>query len=210
MNILLLGWFVGLLIAMPVGAVAALAIKRTLHAGWPTGAATGLGAATADTIYAAVAAFGVYAVQDFLIDHQYTLRVIGGGALLIVGLKMLWQKTKVEINCLEDAEDPDAWHRIARGYITGLIITLTNPLTLIAFLTIFTNFGLTNDMQSYKTALSFVAGAFVGAASWWLSLVGGVTLIKARISDAIIVKINRILAIFSHFGWLVCDYHWYF
>jgi succinate-acetate transporter protein len=51
-------------------------------------------------------------------------------------------------------------------------------------------------MQSYKMALSFVAGAFVGAASWWLSLVGGVTMIKSRISDTIIVKINRILAIF--------------
>jgi threonine/homoserine/homoserine lactone efflux protein len=196
---LLLGWVIGLLIAMPVGAVAALAVKRTLHAGWPTGVATGLGAATADTIYAAIAAFGVYAVQDFLINHQYTLRVIGGAALLFVGINMLWQKSHVEPP-IEDAEDPDAWHRIARGYITGTAITLTNPLTLIAFLTIFTNFGLTKDMHSYKTALFFVAGAFLGAATWWLSLVGGVTLIKARISDTLVAKINSVLAVFLMFA----------
>jgi threonine/homoserine/homoserine lactone efflux protein len=192
---LLLGWFIGLLIAMPVGAVAALAVKRTLHAGWPTGVATGLGAATADTVYAAIAAFGVYAVQDFMIRHQYTLRVCGGVALLFVGLKMLWQKSHIEPP-IEDAEDPDAWHRILRGYITGTAITLTNPLTLIAFLTIFANFGLTSDMHSYKTALVFVAGAFLGAATWWLSLVGGVTLIKARISDTVVAKINSVLAVF--------------
>ena len=41
---LALGWFIGLLIAMPVGPVAALSVKRTLHAGWPVGVATGLGA----------------------------------------------------------------------------------------------------------------------------------------------------------------------
>ncbi len=193
---LALGWFIGLLIAMPVGPVAALSVKRTLHAGWPVGVATGLGAAAADTIYAAFAAFGVYAVQDFLVHHQYTLRVIGGAALLFVGIKMLWQKTHVDKPPADDCEPPSLWPRIVRGYVTGLLITLTNPLTLIAFLTIFTNFGLTKDMHSYKTALFFVMGAFLGASTWWLSLVGAISLVKTQISDTLIAKINTILAVF--------------
>lgn len=191
-----MGWVVGLLIAMPVGPVAALSIKRTLHRGWPVGAATGLGAATADSIYAAIAAFGVYAVQEFLIQHQYTLRVFGGLALLFVGFRMFWQKAQINTAAPDDTDDPDAWHRLLHGFASGLIITLTNPLTLIAFLTIFTNFGLTQDMHSYKVALAFVVGAFLGAASWWLSLVGIITLIKARISDLLMTRINGFLAIF--------------
>lgn len=191
-----LGWLVGLLIAMPVGAVAAMTIKRTLQRGWLSGAATGMGAATADTIYAAIAAFGVYAVQEFLIGHQYTLRVLGGVALIFVGARMFFQKPKSVMQLPDDGEDPDAWHRVARAFLTGLLITLTNPLTLIAFLTIFTNFGLTSEMQSYKTALIFVAGAFLGAASWWMALVGGVVLVKGKISDKIMTHINHALAIF--------------
>jgi len=195
LGILMMGWFIGLLIAMPVGPVAVLTFKRTLHNGWLVGVATAAGAIIADTVYAAVAAFGVYAVQDYLVEHQYTLRLIGGIALLIVGIRMLWQKAAVAA-APEDQEDEDAWHQLLHAFATGLIITLTNPLTLVAFLTILTNFGLTDELESWRTALVFVAGAFVGAATWWLSLVGACTLVKARISEALVAKINTVLAIF--------------
>lgn len=196
-QLLLFGLLIGFLIAMPVGAVAVLTVKRTLHSGWPTGVATGLGAAAADALYAAVAAFGVYAIQDFLIQHQYSLRVVGGAALLIVGIRMLWQKTEVKpLNTDDTDNDPDAWHRIFHSFVTGLIITLTNPLTLIAFLTVFTNFGMTDEMHTYRNALVFVAGAFLGAVMWWLSLVGAVVLIKARLSETLVAKINAVLAVF--------------
>lgn len=196
-GLVLLGWFIGFLIAMPVGPVAVLAVKRTLKSGWPLGVAVGLGATSADTVYAAIAAFGIYAVQDFLLHHQYTLRLIGGLVLLAVGLRMLVQKPHVEIPPAADAPEiaEDAWHKLAHNYATGLILTLTNPLTLAAFITIFTNFGLSEDMHTYKNALVFVAGAFLGAATWWLSLVGGMSLIKARLSDTLVAKINSVLAV---------------
>ncbi len=195
-QMLLTGWFVGLLIAMPVGMVAVMCIKRTLHSGWVSGVATGLGAALADTIYAAFAAFGIYAVQDFLTEHQYTMRLVGGGVMLFVGVKLLWQKANVDMDAVEEEDDPDAWHRILHAFVTGLVLTLTNPLTLIAFITIFANFGLTDDMASWRVALVFVAGALLGASTWWLSLVGGVTLIKEKLPATMIAKINTVLAVF--------------
>ena len=168
--------------------------------GWPVGVATGLGAAFADMIYAAIAAFGVYAIQDFLIKYQYSLRMVGGAVLFLVGARMLWQKATIP-QPNPHADDPlpesidDNIHRLMRGFATGLVITLTNPLTLMAFLAILANFGLSGKMDSYKTALVFVAGAFVGAASWWLSLVGAVSLIKAHISETLVAKINSVLAV---------------
>ncbi len=198
--ILLTGWFIGIIIAMPVGPVAVLTVKRTLHAGWPVGVATGMGAATADMIYAAIAAFGVYAIQDFLIQYQYSLRMIGGVVLALVGARMLWQKATIpQPNPKADAPLPekidDNVHRLMRGFATGLVITLTNPLTLMAFLAILANFGLSGKMSSYKTALVFTAGALAGAATWWMSLVGAVSLIKTRLSETLVAKINSVLAV---------------
>jgi len=198
--ILLMGWAVGLIIAMPVGPVAVLTVKRTLHSGWPVGVATGMGAATADVIYAAMAAFGIYAVQDFLIKYQYSLRMIGGVILLGVGAMMLWQKTTIpQPNPKADAPLPepidDNIHRMTRGFATGLVLTLTNPLTLMAFLAVLANFGLSEEMSSYKTALVFVGGALAGATTWWLSLVGAVSLIKTRLSETLVAKINSVLAV---------------
>ena len=195
------GWFVGLLIAMPVGPVAALAVKRTLRDGWPVGTATGLGAAMADMIYASIAAFGVLVVQEFLINHQYSIRLVGGLVLVCVGAHMLWQKATLPAERSDDdtnmiATTPRAgWKKMLRGFMTGLVITMTNPLTLIAFLTIFTNFGLSSEITNYELAAIFVLGALAGAASWWLSLVAVVALIKAQISETMIAKINGILAI---------------
>lgn len=199
-SILLMGWFIGLIIAMPVGPVAVLAVKRTLHNGWPVGVATGLGAAMADMIYGAIAAFGIYAVQDFLIKYQYSIRMVGGAVLFMVGARMLWQKATVP-QPKPHSDDPlpenidDTAHRIMRGFATGLVITITNPLTLMAFLAVLANFGLSEKLSSYKTALVFVAGAFAGAATWWLSLVGAVGLIKAHLSETLVAKINSVLAV---------------
>jgi threonine/homoserine/homoserine lactone efflux protein len=199
-TIAILGWVIGLFIAMPVGPVAVLSVKRTLHAGWPMGVATGLGAAAADAFYAAIAAFGIYAVQDFLMKHQYSLRMVGGLVLMLVGARMLLQKADVPAKDIADdlapAQKPAEFiHHLIKSFFTGLVLTITNPLTLMAFLAVMTNFGLSGDMHSYRMALIFVAGAFVGAACWWLSLVGGVTLIKARLSETLVAKINGVLAV---------------
>jgi hypothetical protein len=48
----------GFSIAAPVGPIGALCIRRTLTQGRLTGFMTGLGAATADALYGAIAAFG--------------------------------------------------------------------------------------------------------------------------------------------------------
>jgi threonine/homoserine/homoserine lactone efflux protein len=200
-SMLFMGWIIGLLIAMPVGPVAVLSIKRTLHAGWPAGVATGLGAASADAIYAAIAAFGIYAVQEFLIHYQYSLRIIGGLILFVVGARMIWQKATVPATNAVEIDEPatennfNRWQQMLRSFMTGLILTITNPLTLMAFLAVLANFGMSEEFSSYKIALFFVAGAFLGAASWWLSLVGAVVLVKTRLSETLITKINSVLAV---------------
>ena len=56
------GAVLGFSIAAPVGPIGALAISRTLRDGRAAGFATGLGAATADSVYGAAAACGLAAL----------------------------------------------------------------------------------------------------------------------------------------------------
>ena len=84
--ILLKGVMMGLAIAAPVGPIALLCIRRTLVQGRLIGLATGFGAATADGLYGMVAAFGLTALSDLLVNNTGLLQLIGGLFLCYLGL----------------------------------------------------------------------------------------------------------------------------
>ena len=86
MPFLLKGLILGFSIAAPVGPIGLLCIRRTLSGGISSGFASGLGAATADAIYGAIAAFSLSVVTNFLLDHQRVLQAGGGLFLLYLGL----------------------------------------------------------------------------------------------------------------------------
>ncbi|MGQ0676515.1 MAG: LysE family transporter, partial [Rhodospirillales bacterium] len=64
------GFIIGFAIAAPVGPIGLLCIRRSLKGGFAAGFSAGLGAAAADAVYGAVAAFGVTAVSSFLAAQQ--------------------------------------------------------------------------------------------------------------------------------------------
>src|SRR5215831_16446771 len=83
------GFALGLSIAAVVGPIGLLCIRRTLVTGFAIGFVSGLGAATADASYAAVASFGVTALASLLIDQRVWLRLIGGAFLIYLGVRTL-------------------------------------------------------------------------------------------------------------------------
>ena len=64
------GFLLGLSIAAVLGPIGLLCVRRTLASGFIVGFASGLGAATADASYAAIAGFGVTAVAAMLVDQR--------------------------------------------------------------------------------------------------------------------------------------------
>src|SRR5436853_4887961 len=81
------GSLLGFSIAAVVGPIALLCIRRTLSAGFGVGFVSGLGAATADAGYAAVAGFGISAIAALLVDQRVWLRVLGGIFLVYLALR---------------------------------------------------------------------------------------------------------------------------
>ena len=80
-SVLLRGLAIGFSIAAPVGPIGVLCIRRTLADGRLAGFVSGLGAATADAAYGAVAGFGLTMISAVLVSQQFWLRLVGGGFL---------------------------------------------------------------------------------------------------------------------------------
>lgn len=81
------GLIIGLAIAAPVGAIGLLCIRRTLADGHLAGFVSGLGAATADAFYGAVAALGLTAISATIVAHQDAVRLVGGAFLCYFGAR---------------------------------------------------------------------------------------------------------------------------
>ncbi|MGE5073541.1 MAG: LysE family translocator [Anaerolineae bacterium] len=180
------GFAVGFLIAAPVGPIGVLCIRRTLADGRLIGFLSGLGAATADMSYGAVAAFGLTAIQDALIQQQFWLRLFGGLFLVYLGIRSFLAQPaqRQEVN----ANPRSAWS----AYLSTLGLTLTNPATILSFTVIFAGLRLAETNGSFATAAFLVAGVFIGSAAWWLTLSGIVGFLRERFTPAWMLWVNRL------------------
>src|SRR5258708_36761269 len=92
LEFLLRGWVLGLLIAAPVGPIGVLCIRRTLAEGRLYGFVSGLGAATADATYGAVAVFGLTFSSDVFIGQRVWMQIIGGPFLVLPGIRGFYSR----------------------------------------------------------------------------------------------------------------------
>jgi threonine/homoserine/homoserine lactone efflux protein len=182
---LLEGIGLGFLIAAPVGPIGLLCIRRTLAQGRIVGLMTGLGAAAADALYAAVAAFGLTSVSQFLIHQQALVRLTGGLFLCYLGLRtLLAQPQQVANNGFSQSS--------FAALVSTFLLTLTNPLTIISFAAVLAGLGIVAQNHEYLSATWLVAGVFLGSAFWWFLLSGGVSLFRSRFNEKALKWINRI------------------
>jgi threonine/homoserine/homoserine lactone efflux protein len=175
------GLAIGVSIAAPVGPIGVLCIRRSLANGAKTGFATGMGAAVADAIYGAIAAFGLTAISGFLIQQQFYFRLIGGVFLFYLGAKTFLSKPSAT---------PASPGTHAGAFISTLFLTLTNPMTIFSFLGIFVGVGIA--VGNYLSALLITFGVFVGSAAWWFFLSAATAHFRSRITPAWMQNINRL------------------
>jgi putative LysE/RhtB family amino acid efflux pump len=176
---------IGLVVAAPVGAMAVLCIQRVLAHGWWAGIATGGGIATADAIYAGLAAFGVTAVSRWLIDYQMALRIAGGLVLIWLG----WRAIRTPP--AHDAAASAGSTRLGALYTSAVGLTLTNPLTIMSFAAIFAGAGLVAQTGT-GSALIVTLGVGCGSLLWWFALSTGVWAVRRAVSDRSMLVVNRV------------------
>lgn len=182
------GMLIGFAIAAPVGPIGLLCIRRSIAQGIGYGFISGLGAATADTLYGAIAVFGLTMVANLLASFQSLLQFCGGVFLCYLGYHTY---VASGVRRPATAESGD----LIRAYISILFLTLTNPLTILVFLSIFAGLGLGPGSGDYFTAAIFMVGVFGGSALWWLLLSGTVGLFRANLTQRQMIITNKISGI---------------
>jgi threonine/homoserine/homoserine lactone efflux protein len=179
------GLAIGLSIAAPVGPIGVLCIRRTLADGRAIGFASGLGAATADGLYGAIAAFGLSLVTNALVDQRLWLQAVGGVFLCYLGVRTWLAVPGV-------ASGPAAGGRgLTTAWASTFVLTLTNPATIISFAAIFAGLGLGRSVGGYGPASLMVLGVFLGSALWWLMLSTGVGLLRSAFTPDRLRWVNR-------------------
>ena len=169
------GIIIGLAIAAPVGPIGILCIRRTLAEGRKIGFVSGLGAASADACYGAVAALGLTAVSSRLVSHQDLIKLIGGLFLCYLGIRIA--------RATPAANDANAYTpSMAKAYGSTFALTLTNPTTILSFVAVFAGLGLAEMEGDRAPALLLVIGVFLGSAFWWLVLSGTVSLLRGKLT----------------------------
>jgi len=182
---LLKGVLVGIIIAVPTGPVGVLCIRRTILHGRLAGFVSGLGAASADAVFGIIAGFGLTFISDLLLDFQDWLRLIGAAFLLYVGISALRADP---LAGSRQQRDPET---LLADYASTFALTITNPITILAFLAIFAGIGFSGADATLAGAASLVLGVWLGSLLWWAGLAFGTGLLRMSFARHHLVWISR-------------------
>ncbi len=169
---LIRGILIGLVFGIPVGAVGALTVQRTLESGIKAGLFTGMGSSVADCIYASIGAFGLTVLSDFLLKIQNVIHCVGGCLILGMGIlflikKPVYQEMKTESSSL------------LAMFLSSFAIGITNPAAILTFLLAFSWFGIAGE-TGVKESILLVAGVFIGTYFWWGILTFGTDMLRRK------------------------------
>src|SRR2546428_4331951 len=178
---------IGFSIAAAVGPICMLCIRRTLVVGRRVGFVSGLGAATADAFYGAVASFGLTFVSRFFLRHATPLHIGGGLFLLYLGVRTAFANAEVHAPVVSA---PGASGTLG-AYGSTFLLTLTNPMTIVMFAAIFAAIAPAGGLN-YAYATLTVVGVFLGSATWWLILSAAVVAFRRFIDIRLMRWINRL------------------
>jgi threonine/homoserine/homoserine lactone efflux protein len=202
-SLLLRGFALGFAVAASPGPIFFLCLRRTLLRGRVNGLVSGLGVATADAFYAAVASLGLAAVTTAIASGRRPLAVIGGAALIAIAARILLHRRQEPYTAATTAGAGLAW-----AYLSTLGLTITNPATILSFAALAATLGLSAGSGIVKPA-ALVGGVLLGSAAWWCVVALAASSLRGRLSPAVIraistfsglaIAILGMLAIYSAF-----------
>ncbi len=187
LNIFLKGILIGFAMAVPVGPIGIMCIRKTLTDGRLRGMMVGLGAATADLLYACVAAFGLTVVSNAIAAERPWIRLVGGSFLLFLGVRTFLAPPA-------DPKVPVNRNGLLRPYLYTAFLTLTNPTTVFAFIAVFAALGLGDELSIVSASILGI-GVFIGSGSWFLFLSSGVIFFRKKLEIVGLRWVNRIAGV---------------
>ena len=207
--IFLRGVIIGLMVSLPMGPMGVLVLQRTLNRGRLNGFMSGMGAATADTIFALIAVFGMKFVIEFITTYKPLLEVIGGILIVFIGYRIFNTHPGIQIRKHRMKPSPPY-----RDYISALALTLSNPLYIFVFIAFFAGVNLVSDNHVLKNLPYFiiVLGVATGTFCWYFLLSTLANVFRGKLRLKRLFWINRIsgtvIIVFGIFAISDAFIHW--
>ncbi len=190
------GVIIGLTASITLGPVGILCIQRTLSKNRKSGFASGLGAASADTLFATVAYFFISVISSLIEANMTILTVLGGICVVVVGVNIFMTNPVVQIR-RNRAGKSNMW----KDYLSTFLLTLTNPAFILWLVVIFTALGIDmteaeiSDEPRLITGAAMISGFFAGAASWWFLLITVINSLRNKFRPRHLLWINRVAGV---------------
>lgn len=181
------GIIIGLIVSIPIGPMGILALQRTLNKGKSSGFSSGMGIATADTVFALIAGLGISFIIHFLMEQQLVIKIIGGVVIALLGLKLLIANPVKQLK-----KHRRRGKNLFEDFVSILLMTLSNPFTVFLYIAIFAGLNLQNSSSDYLTAFLVSAGIFSGATLNWFIISTLVNHFRSNIRLRKIMWMNRI------------------
>lgn len=179
------GVLVGFMMAVPLGPMGILCIKRTLSQGKKSGFITGLGIATIDALYGSIATLGIAFVAAFILIHKMAIQSIGIVILLYLGIAVFREKpTSLKIQ-------KSMTKNLMKDYGSAAILTLCNPITILSFIGALAAVGIANNLGQ-DLPLILVLGIFIGSILWWSILSMALGSVRQTLTKQQMLFINEI------------------
>ena len=184
------GMLVGLMVSIPLGPMGVLIIQKTLHRGALSGFVAGMGAASADLFYAAVAAFGLGFVINIVQAHELLLQIIGGIFLIVIGLKIYFDNPIRQIR--QRRQGRVSKTGLLGDYLSLFFLTVSNPITVVVFMAVFAGMSVFGESSSLLGEVLVVAGVLLGGGVWWYTLSTLVNIFRKKFRLRVLITINRV------------------
>lgn len=178
----------GVAVSIPMGPIGILCVQRTLSKGRFAGLFSGLGASVADTLFAAVAGFGLSLFEAFFVDNRMWLVFIGGLLLVVMGALLLFSDPSKMLKA------PEKKNNFIGDFISVFFLTASNPITIMFFGAMFSSFDLLLPGNNAHNAL-IILFVFLGTLLWWLMLSTLVNAFRSRFRLRQLFYMNRIAGV---------------
>lgn len=182
---------IGLGASIPLGPIGIMCIQRTLSKGRAAGFALGLGASLSDAFYSAIALFSLAFIDEFIDTNRLWVMLIGGAIIVFIGLHIAIKNPVKDIN----SQVPGSGRHF-QDFLTGLLMTISNPGALVLMLGLFAffNLNLGDNYKPYDVTL-VLAAIFAGTMLWWFLLSWAISKFRKKFRLSQLIIINRISGI---------------
>jgi threonine/homoserine/homoserine lactone efflux protein len=149
------------------------------------GLVSGLGAATADVIFASISAFGLTLVSGFLVQQNMWFRLFGGILICLLGIRAFLVK---------HAKGGPLAEKLCHfnNFVSTLLIALSNPMSILVIAGLFAGLGITGLGAQRGNPVLLVGGVFLGSMFWWITLSVAVGVFHKKVADSTLVLLARI------------------